>query len=609
MKQLYYNTAMPIRTLIGQIDSSQIALPDLQRPFVWTDKKVRKLFDSLYRGFPVGTITLWRCASTHKSHFIGLDGHSHAVPNELIIDGQQRLTSLYSVMLGKPVLNSSKKEKRIVISFNPLEEKFEVYYPALKNNPEWIPDISILYTTDKLLQFNTAYLNKLSEYRASQDKPLTDEEQNEITAHLDALRYLENISLQIIEITTDAQEEDVSEMFVRLNSSSTPLRQHDFILTLFSLYWEDGRDKIEDYCTAHIRKSVDDGGKTIGTQSQDIVRTLIAVALDRAQLKYAYKLLHGADFDRKGEIDESLRDARFKMLADKLPAVLDETRWDKFWNIIKSSGYVTAKMIPSHSTVFYTYALYLIAIDRFDGNSPKNKAANESLTALWFFFASLMSIYTDESVMENQLKAIKDLHTFEEYRDYLLSRIDERFTNDYFETTLTGTGELAAYGSGNNAWLAYNAALVVLDTKLLFSKSGNPLRSLLETGYVAGKKMPLEKHHLFPRKYLKDTFSYPDWMVNQMANYAYIDWLDNLIILDTAPASYYAGKSTSGDESNKPEFYILQGVSEEQQMKWESENALPSGWENMPYETFLIERRKLMAQRIREAYEVLRGRI
>ena len=103
MKQLYYNTTMPIQTLTGMIESHKLALPDLQRPFVWTDKKVRNLFDSLYHGFPVGSITLWQCSSSSKSHFIGTDGQEHPNPSELIIDGQQRLTSLYSVMRGKEV--------------------------------------------------------------------------------------------------------------------------------------------------------------------------------------------------------------------------------------------------------------------------------------------------------------------------------------------------------------------------------------------------------------------------------------------------------------------------------------------------------------------------
>lgn len=597
MNQLYYNTQMAIRTLIGQIESHQLALPDLQRPFVWTDKKVRNLFDSLYKGFPIGNITLWKCATSNKSHFIGIDGKEHVTPNELIIDGQQRLTSLYSVMLGKPVLNSSKKEKRIIISFNPLEEKFEVYTPILKNNPEWIPDISTLYTTESQHEFETDFLSRLSEYREKNGNPLTAAERSAIPSRLDTVRFLDHTNFQIIEILADVQEEDVSEIFFRLNSSGTILRQHDFILSLFSLYWWEGRDKIETYCSYHNKQSVDSSGVLIGTQAQDVVRTLIAYGLNRAHLKYAYKLLHGADFENKIAMDENLRNERFSILAKKLPDVLDETKWDRFWSIVTSSGYVTAKMIPSHTAVFYTFALYLISLERFGGGEAKNTSSNESLLSLWFYFASLTSLYTDESIMETQLNALSPLNTFDQYKNYLLTRIEETFTGDYFNVTLVGAGGLEASGPGNNAWLAYNAALMVLGAKVLFSKSENSLRSQFEYTHTKIKKKPLEKHHLFPRKYLKNTFGTPEGLINQMANYAFIEWPDNAAILDEAPSVYYS------------QDFLLKNVTDELKTRWESENALPSGWENMEYADFLTERRKLMAQKIREAYEFLRSKI
>ena len=162
-------------------------------------------------------------------------------------------------------------------------------------------------------------------------------------------------------------------------------------------------------------------------------------------------------------------------------------------------------------------------------------------------------------------------------------------TNDYFDITLLGSEGLAVSGRGNNAWNAYIASLNVLNAKILFSKSNILLSKLFEPG-TDGNRKSLEKHHLFPKAYLK-SLGLTDTKINQMANYAFIDWKDNMEILDENPAIYYP--------------IVCQGRSEEEIRKMEEENALPHGWENMQYEEFLIERRKLMASKIKAAFNIL----
>ena len=132
-----------------------------------------------------------------------------------------------------------------------------------------------------------------------------------------------------------------------------------------------------------------------------------------------------------------------------------------------------------------------------------------------------------------------------------------------------------------------------MNAGILFSKSNLFVSKLFEPG-TDGKRKSLEKHHLFPKAYLK-SMGYSDAKINQMANYAYIDWKDNMDILDEAPSVYYP--------------IICEGRSQEEILKMEEENALPHGWENMDYETFLVERRKLMAAKIKQAVEVLKGNI
>src|SRR5215213_5587939 len=103
-----------------------IGLPDIQRPFVWSNAKVRDLFDSMYRGFPVGYFLFWENGTAGGVKHIGTDGKRHTTPSRLIVDGQQRLTSLYAVFRGQKVLDDAYKERQIEIAFRPRDGQFEV---------------------------------------------------------------------------------------------------------------------------------------------------------------------------------------------------------------------------------------------------------------------------------------------------------------------------------------------------------------------------------------------------------------------------------------------------------------------------------------------------
>ncbi len=273
---------------------------------------------------------------------------------------------------------------------------------------------------------------------------------------------------------------------------------------------------------------------------------------------------------------------------EKGPDVLDVHSWHEFIKAIMNAGYLSGDLILSGNAIFYTYALYLIAKHRFNASYNENM----HLTSLWFFYASLISLYTGsfESTVENHLNTIKSLKTLDEYKEFILSRVNERLTNDYFDITLVGSEGLAVSGRGNNAWNAYVASLNIMNAKILFSKSNLLVSKLFEPG-TDGNRKSLEKHHLFPKAYLKSQ-GYSDAKINQMANYAFIDWKDNMDILDDAPSVYYP--------------IVCAGLSDEQIRVMEEENALPHGWENMAYEDFLIERRKLMAAKIKAAFEILK---
>ena len=594
MQEIFSNTTLTVNQLIEKIDTGELGLPELQRPFIWKDSKVRDLFDSMMRGYPIGYLMLWECPTLDKKKSIGVDAHSYDSPKEVIIDGQQRLTSLYAVMKDKNVINSKFDKKAIVISYNPLQNKFEVGYSATKKDPEWIYNISEVFTTSNITKLIINFTKKLDEHRTSKDRELTDEERDTISENITALSNLKQHTLPVFDIKANAAEEDVSEIFVRVNSGGVPLKQNDFILTLLSLYWDDGRREIEQFSkeSTYPTKGKTTSYNQITTVSaQEIIRVVMAYAFDRARLKYGYKLLRGADFDRRGAVDDDLRKQRFDTLKEKLQDVLDVHSWHEFLKAIMNAGYLSGDLILSNNAIFYSYAFYLIAKHRFKASYNENM----HLTSLWFFYASLISLYTGsfESTVEGQLNSIKRLNTLEEYKQFILSRVNERLTNDYFDITLLGSDGLAVSGKGNNAWNAYVASLNIMDAKILFSKSNLLVSKLFEPG-TDGNRKSLEKHHLFPKAYLKSK-GYTDAKINQMANYAFIDWKDNMDILDDAPSVYYP--------------IVCEGKSEEEILRMEEENALPHGWENMAYEDFLAERRKLMAAKIKAAFAQLKKNV
>ena len=142
MDQIYSTTDLSINHLIEKIDSGELGLPELQRPFIWKDTKVRDLFDSMMRGYPIGYLMIWECPFMEKKKTIGTGSKSYDAPKEVIIDGQQRLTSLYAVMKGAKVVNDKYEERNITISYSPVHNKFEVGFNWIKNSPEWIYSIS-----------------------------------------------------------------------------------------------------------------------------------------------------------------------------------------------------------------------------------------------------------------------------------------------------------------------------------------------------------------------------------------------------------------------------------------------------------------------------------
>lgn len=286
---LYRDSGYTLSFLIEDIKRGNIALPDIQRPFVWKDAQVRDLFDSMYRGYPVGTLMFWETGAEIGTKPVG--GHeTDRVAKLLIVDGQQRLTSLFAVLTGEVVLTQRFEEKHIRIAFRPTDGTFEVSDAAIERNPEFIPDITVLW--------GKGYKSRVREFMArlgsSRDQQLDHATQDELEERIDGVRDLRDFRFQVIEINADANEEQVANIFVRANSKGVMLKQADFIMTLMSVHWEKGRLQLESFCRDAVDPKVKGPSPKnafIEPSPDQLLRVGVGLAFRRGRLQHVYNIL------------------------------------------------------------------------------------------------------------------------------------------------------------------------------------------------------------------------------------------------------------------------------------------------------------------------------
>src|SRR5229473_1526137 len=213
--QRYSVTPHPVETLLTWVKSGEIAIPEIQRPFVWDATKVRNLLDSLYQGYPIGYLIAWRNPTIRLK-----DGTSSA-GKRILIDGQQRVTALMAALLGQEVLTKDYETTRIRIAFHPLEERFEVANPAIQKDAAWIADVADLFSPNaKLLQITKTYTSS---------HPGVHEDA--LFGTLERLRKIINNHVGVIELAEDLDIETVTEIFIRVNSAGATLSQADFVMS------------------------------------------------------------------------------------------------------------------------------------------------------------------------------------------------------------------------------------------------------------------------------------------------------------------------------------------------------------------------------------------
>jgi hypothetical protein len=576
-KEVNYN----LTTLIQQIDLGVIGLPDIQRPFVWKDTKVRDLFDSMYKGYPVGYFLFWANANIEGTKGIGT-ASKQKHPTLLIVDGQQRLTSLYAVVKGQEVIRENYEKANIVIAFNPLEEKFEIPDASIKRNPRYFQNISELWQDDAdLFEITDQFIDRLK-----QSIEISADEIKKIRKAFNNLTNLEGYPFSALELSAEIDEEQVADVFVRINSQGKKLNQADFILTLMSVFWEDGRRDLEEFCRLCRVPSKDIASPfnyLIDPNPDQMLRVSVGLAFRRARLQYVYSILRGKDLDT-GDFSTERREKQFQNLQIAQSKVLNIVNWHEFIKSIKQAGFARHDYISSDNNLLYAYIFFLIGredvkMDLYD---------LKKLIAKWFFMCSITGRYTGspETAMESDLARLRGIESPEQFKKVLDEIIEGQLTNDFWSLTLPM--DLSTSSSTSPSLYAYYAAQYIIGANGLFSKL--KISDLLQEG-LRSKKSALERHHLFPKAWLERNGVSDQTQRNQIANYALVEWNDNINISDTEPSRYLPNYLSRLTNEDKVKMYY-----------W---HALSENWEQMDYFDFLIDRRKRIAQVVKDAYETI----
>ena len=545
--QRYSVTPHPIDTLLTWVKSGEIAIPEIQRPFVWEATKVRNLLDSLYQGYPVGYLIAWR------NHTVKLKDGTTSAGKRILIDGQQRVTALMASLLGMEVLTNNYASVRIRIAFNPLaaedEPSFEVSNPAIAKNPLWIADVSKLFKTDSdLFEQTDAYIARNPEI-----------DRNLVGKSLQRLLKIVNNSVGLIELAEDLDIETVTEIFIRVNSAGAELSQADFAMSKIAVNETYGgntlRKAIEYFC--HLAISPDfysqieknDPGfaksEFLGKMAwlrdvnddlydptyTDMLRVAFTSEFGRGKLQDLVALLSGRNFASK-QYEESIVEESFAKLKQGVLAFMSKTHFDRITMILRSAVFVSSDLIRSRNAINFAYILYLRGRRE---NLPPDDI--ESLVRRWFAMSILTGRYSGspETAFDLDIRQI-DSQGLKTYAEAVIeNELPSTFWTGMLPQLMDTSSSTSPY------FIAYLAAQARLGDRGFLS-SGITVRDLLLNRG--------DKHHVFPRKHLQRA-GMTRSSYNQIANFVMAQSEINIAIGHKAPELYFAELREQVNGGNK----------------------------------------------------------
>lgn len=594
--QKYQISHYAIENILNWVKSKEMAIPEIQRPFVWDATQVRNLMDSLYRGYPVGFLIAWKDPS------VKLKDGTKSEGKKILIDGQQRVTALTAAVLGQKVLNSEYKHVKIQIAFHPIEQKFEVLNSAIQKDVSWIPDIAPIVNGEARIS------QVIREYCKA--NPSADEIQVENS--IEELRKIATKTLGFIELVPDLDIDTVTDIFVRVNSAGTQLSQADFVMSKIAAFGDFGsnlRKCIDYFChlavapefypqlaetdndfvksgylqkMAWLAKENDD---LYDPQYTDLIRVAFTSEFNRGKLGDLVSLLSGRNFETR-EFEASIRDETFARLEKSVLKSINETNFKRFIMIIKSAGFIDSKFISSQNALNFAYILYLKLKDL-----EYNPAEIESYVRRWFVMSLLTSRYSGspESAYDYDIKNI----TKKDFDSYFKLINDSELSDAFWNVKLVSELEKSNI---NNPFINLFFASQVKENDKGFLSENITVRDL-----VANKG---DVHHIFPKAYIKTEYnSKRDY--NQIANLVYMQQEINIKIADQPPSTYFAKilKQCEGGELVYGAINDLKTLKENMR-----QHCIPESIFTMKigdYFDFLKERRVLMAKKIEFYYKNL----
>lgn len=595
--QRYSVTPHPIETLLTWVKSGEIAIPEIQRPFVWEPIKVRNLLDSLYQGFPIGYLIAWRNPN------IRLKDGSISAGKKILIDGQQRVTALMASILSVPILTKDYETIRIRISFNPLTEKFEVANPAIQKNQAWIYDVAEVFHPD-------ASLTELTEIY-SERNPESDRRQ--VSRILEKLRKIVNNLVGIIDLAEDLDIETVTEIFIRVNSAGAELSQADFAMSKIAANETYGghelRKAIDYFCRLSIapdfyRKIKDGDPKFAATDYftkmawlrnanddiydpsyTDMLRVAFTSEFRRGKLQDLVALLSGRNFETR-QFEIEIAEASFAKLRKGIMNFMHQTNFERFVMILRSAGFVTSDLIGGQNAVNFAYIIYLL------GKAEEMSSDDiEHLVRRWYVMSLLTGQYAGnpETAFDLDIRQI-DNQGLLQYSDSLIgARLSDSFWDTLLPQQMETSSAISPY------FLVFKAAQAKMGDKGFLSRDITIRDLLLNRSDV---------HHIFPKNLLKKN-GLQRGRYNQIANYAITQSEINISIGDRAPAIYFEHLM---DQINDGPLKYGGITDEDELLKNFRMNCIPESMYNgiVPdYNEFLKQRRFLMAQKIKAYFELL----
>ena len=534
-----------ISELLSEIERGELILPEFQRGFVWSPTKVKNYIDSIYRNYPTGHFLIWKTYKPQK--YRGDSEDSNAQYYRLILDGQQRLTALYTIFRGEPPPFFEGSKLYFRLYFNVLTQEFEYWQPVkMRGKPEWIQVTPFL---------------KQGVGNFFEQGGLTEEQKAFYFKQLRYLNKLDQIRNYPYELETipkggeEIETDEVVRIFNLVNSSGMTLSKADLALAHICASWPEARQSLK----ATHKKLSDEGFNLMSLKGRELefwIRALAAVATDSVLL------------------DGSFYKSNIEAIKDAWPKVTRSAEY--LINILRTDAY-----IHSSSRLSTPYVLLPLIKHLSTHGYAFSSELEKRRLLYWFYAAQMWARYSGsmESELQRDIKALSIEHATDELILNIVSKVGRIKVEP---KDLKGKGRASPFYNITYVTACNSGAIDWFNGMKLY------------TGHI-GAKYAIETHHIFPTSRLYkegglDSNNRADIArVNEIANLAFLTKEANLKATDNLPSIYLPHVLGKYPSALKTQFV--------------PEN--PQLWEIQNYDAFLEERRRLISEGINKFMEDL----